>query len=337
MNPMRKSALSLVVVLVVGISLILVGCGQQATTTANGSDSTSSKYPTHAITLLVPHAAGGSTDIIARAFQPYLQKVLGQTVVIQNLEGAGGNQAWEDLYIAKTDGYTLGMAPFPSAILGQLVKDAKFKTMDFTFIHNVVGNDFNGIFVKYDSPYKDLKSLLDDAKTKNIPMSGSGVGTNSDMARGLLQKVTGIGFNYVPFDSGTQAAIAVAGGQTVAGVGNMMSLKQLVEQKKIRILGVFSAQREKAYPDVPTVEEQGISGVAMDVTTGIIAPPKLPADLVKKIDEAVDKAVNDPEFQKRVQSIGSEVQSLGPNDFTKVVQKIYGQADLVKDIIKPKK
>lgn len=323
-----KKAVTSIAMLLASVMAVMTGCG--STTTGSGS-SGNVKYPTKPITVYIPHAAGGSTDIIARALQPYLQKTIGGTIVIQNVEGGGGNQSYEQLYKAKPDGYTLEVAPFPSAILGEMVKDASFKSMDFTFVSQIVGNDFNGIFVRYDSPYKDLKSLLDDAKTKKITMAGSGVGTNSDMARALAEKASGVKFDYVPFDGGTQAAIAVAGGQTVCGFGNMVALKQLQDQKKIRILAAFGAQRQPNFPDVPTAGEAGLQNAAMDVNVGIIGPPNMPADIVKKINDAVQKATSDPDFVNKAKKIGSYVSFENSSDFKTVVQKIYDQASSVKD------
>ena len=293
-----------------------------------------SKYPANPVVVLVGHKAGGSTDIIARALQPYFQKALGGTVVVENVEGGGGNTALAQLYKAKPDGYTIGLFPFPSAPLGELAKNGRFKVKEFTYLYNITGGDYNAFFVKYDSPYKDLKSLVNDAKRKKITLSGSGIGTNSHMALKLLEKASGAKFEYVSFDSGTEGAISVAGGHTVSGIGNIISLKQLANEKKIRILACFGEKRHPNFPDIPTSLEAGFNNTAMDVMVGMIAPPKLPAELQKVLADALARAVNDPGFKSVAQSQGSNVVPMGPEEFKKQAFKIYDQADAIKADLK---
>ena len=293
-----------------------------------------SKYPANPVAVLVGHKAGGSTDIIARALQPYFQKALGGTIVVENVEGGGGNTALAQLYKAKPDGYIIGLFPFPSAPLGELAKNGRFKVKEFTYLYSVTGGDYNSLFVKFDSPYKDLKSLVNDAKTKKITLSGSGIGTNSHMALKLLERASGAKFEYVSFDSGTEGAISVAGGHTVSGIGNIVSLKQLADEKKIRILVCFGEKRHPNFPDIPTSLEAGFHNTAMDVMVGMIAPPKLPAELQKVLADALARAVNDPGFKSVAQSQGSNVVPMGPEEFKKQAFKIYDQADAIKSDLK---
>lgn len=296
-------------------------------------------YPQRPVTVVIPHKAGSSTDIVARSLQPYFQKYLGPkaSVVVENQEGGGGNAAHLKTFRAAPDGYTLELSPFPSAIMGELVKGGAFKTLEFTFIHNVTGSDFNGIFVKYDAPYKTLKDLVEAAKKSKITMSGSGIGTNGHMAMKLLEADSGAKFEYVSFDGGTEAAIAVAGGHTMSGVGNLVALKQLSEEKKIRILAVVGATRAEAFPDVPTAAESGYKEAVMDVCVGVFGPPKMPEGLMLKIEEALAKAVADPEFQKQATKLGSNIVALKHDEFKTMVEKIYKQTLTVKDEMLPKK
>ncbi len=332
----NRRLLGLALAAVCAISLVASGCSKPSTTKSQDSQQQAANYPSGPVTILVGHKAGGSTDIIARLLQPYLQKSLGSNIVIQNVEGGGGNDALSQLYKAKPDGYTLCLAAFPSTMLGELVKNGDFKTMDFTYLNSITGDDYNAIFVKYDSPYTDLKSLVAAAKTSRITMSGSGIGTNSDMARTLLQNAAGVTFEYVSFDSGTEGATAVAGGHTVSGVGNMVSLKQLADAKKIRILACIGNKRHPNFPDVPTAPEEGFSAATMDVCVGMIAPPNMPADLSKKISDAINAAASDQQFKNDAVKSGSNMVLLGPSDFKSQVEKIYQQADALKDQMKSK-
>lgn len=294
-------------------------------------------YPSAPVKIIIPHAAGSSTDIVARTLQPYFQKYLGKnaSVVVENVEGAGGNKCHVQNYRAKPDGYTMELAAFPSVILGQLVKGGNFKVMEFTFLYNITGGDYNGIFVKYDSPYQDLKSLVEAARTNRITMSGSGIGTNGHMAMKLLEKSAGVKFEYVSYDGGTQAAVAVAGGHVMSGVGNVVALKQLADEKKIKILAVCGDSRHEGFPDVPTTVESGYANTGMDVCVGLFGPPNMPKDVTKKITDALAKATKDPEFKKKAESIGASLQPLGSADFRKLVESIYTRADAIKDELKP--
>lgn len=330
----KKNISFLTLIIFLFSSFLLVGCGGQKTdskTTAKAD-----VYPSRPVTILVPHKAGSSTDIIARTLQPTLQKNLGEkiSVVVENQEGGGGNAAHQKTYKATPDGYTIEIAPFPSMQLGELVKSGNFKAMEYTYLYNVTGADYNGIFVKYDSPYKDLKSLVEAAKTQKITMSGSGIGTNGHMALKLLEKSSGAKFEYVSYDGGTEAAVAVAGGHAMSGVGNIVALKQLADEKKIRIVAVIGEKRHVNFPDVPTAVESGYKDAIMDVCVGVFGPPNLPADIAKKLEEALNKSVNDPEFKKQAEKLGSNIVPLGSIEFKKLAEKIYSQANLVKEDLK---
>jgi tripartite-type tricarboxylate transporter receptor subunit TctC len=350
---MKMKKIAFVTMLVFLISSILMfGCStkpavEEKTSAPAGSESASQSapasseapkidYPTKPITMYIPHKAGGSTDMVARALQPYLQKYLGSkaAIAIENEGGGGGNAAHLKTFKAKPDGYTIEMTPFPSMTLGELVKDGEFKAMEYTYLYAVTGGDYNGIFVKYDSPYKTLNDLVEAAKTEKITMSGSGVGTNSDMSMKLLEKAAGVKFEYVSYDGGTEAAVAVAGGHTKSGVGNVVSLKQMVDEKKIRILAVIGKDRHANYPDVPTAIESGYEGAAMDVCVGVVAPPNLPSDIAKVLEDALSKAVNDPEFKAQAEKLGATLVPLGSTEFKAVAQTIYDQANSMKDELK---
>jgi tripartite-type tricarboxylate transporter receptor subunit TctC len=198
----------------------------------------------------------------------------------------------------------------------------------------VTGADYNAVSVKYDSPYKDLKSLVDAAKKQKITMSGSGIGTNGHMAMKLLEKAAGVKFEYVSYDGGTEAAVAVAGGHTMSGIANVISVRQLAVEKKVRLLAVVGEKRHPSAPDVPTAVEQGYKETAMGVCLGVFGPPKMPADIARKLEAALGKAINDPGFIAQADKLGSTVQSLGSADFRKLVERIYAQADSVKNEMK---
>jgi len=288
-------------------------------------------FPSRPITMMIPHGPGSSTDVSARALQPFLAKALGVSIVVENQGGGGGNAAHLATYRAAPDGYTIELSLFPSAVMGELVRGGNFKVLDFTFLYNVTGADYNAISVKYDSPFKDLHSLIEAAKKQKITMAGSGIGTNGHMAMKLLERSAGVRFEYVSYDGGTEAAVSVAGGHTHSGVSNIVSTLQLVNEKKMRMLAVIGEKRHPAAPDTPTAIELGYKGTAMGVCMGMFGPPKMPVDIAKKLESAMEIAVKDPGLIAQFNKLGSTVQPMGGADFKKLVEAIYAQVDSVKD------
>ena len=303
--------------------------GQSASAPAAGSAGAAPSLAGKTVYINVPHRVGASTDIIGRIFQPYFEKESGATVIIENLEGGGGNKAHSTTYRARPDGNTLEITPFPSAILGELTKDGDFKTMEYSYISNITGNDYNAIFVPYDSPYQTLVDLINAAKTNVLNCAGSGIGTNGHMALILLEKSAGVKFNYVSFDGGPQAATAVAGGHTHMGVANAVSLPELNDQKRIRILGIIGANRLSAFPDVPTAKELGYENAVMDPCVGLIGPPGMDKTLIDYIDGITRRVCQDPEFQAQMAKNAATIVYLGPSDFWALAQKIHEQAVVV--------
>jgi tripartite-type tricarboxylate transporter receptor subunit TctC len=312
--------------------LFFAACGKKA---ESGGDSGAAKSPLAGKTIAIdiPHRAGASTDIVARAFQPYFAKETGAIITIENLEGGGGNRAHNTTYRAAPDGLTLEITPFPSAMLGELTKGGEFKSLEFTYIGTITGADYNGIFVPYDSPYQTLGDLINATKEKKLTCAGSGIGTNGHMALILLEKGAGVEFEYVSFDGGSEAAVAVAGKHTDCGVGNVVALKQLSDEKRIRVLGVIGAERHPAFPDAPTAQESGYPDAVMDVCVGLIGPPKMDSALVKFIADATEKICTDQEFIEKMTALGSSVVYLGPGEFKAMAENIYKQAEIVAPVI----
>jgi tripartite-type tricarboxylate transporter receptor subunit TctC len=197
-----------VVAVLLGMGLLLAGFGQEVAESKSATAATAKedvKWPTKPVTILVGMSAGGSTDVVARAFQPYFQKELGQNIIVVNVEGAGGNIGLTQLSKAKPDGYSMAIYAFPSACLNELAKGGNFKIREFSYIEGIVGGDTNSIYVKSDSPVKDLKNLIEMTKTKKVTMSGSGIGTNSHMALSYCRKPPALPLNMCPLTAVTRA------------------------------------------------------------------------------------------------------------------------------------
>ena len=291
------------------------------------------KYPTEPIRLIITHAAGGSTDMVARVFQPYFQKAIGVPVVIENMVGAGGNIARAFVYKQKPDGYNLLVSQQPSMSSGQIVAPGKFEVLKLVHVYNIAGKNYDCVAVPYNSPIKTAEDLKKASQSQPLTCAGSGIGTNAYIGAMLLKK-SGVNLTYVPFNSGTEAALAVGGDKTQMGTGALDSYGPLHDQKKLRILGVTGPERDESHKDLPTMVELGYPLVKMDQMTGVFAPPGLPKDRLDILVKAFQKTTSDPEFKEAAAKASLTLQPLPPDEFFKASKAIYDTIMTLEDVLK---
>jgi tripartite-type tricarboxylate transporter receptor subunit TctC len=277
--------------LLVAVTLAIAIGGVQ--TAQCQSKAASEKFPTHPIRLVITHKAGGITDLPARIVQPYFEKYVGGTVVIDNMDGAGGNIARSYVYKQPADGYTLLVTVQPSLSSGAIVSDGDYDPLKFVPVYNITGKGYQGVGVHYASPFKTIKDLIAAARKKPMTAGGAGVGGNSFIVMALLNQKTGTKFEYVPFNSTTEAALAVAGGHIDTALSGYPALIPLQDQKKLRIIAMSGPERAELLPDVPTITEQGFPGIEVDQLVSIFAPPGLPKDRLDALTVAFEKAFKD--------------------------------------------
>jgi tripartite-type tricarboxylate transporter receptor subunit TctC len=278
---------SLLLALVLGTALCAV---QTAQPQSKGS---SEKFPSHPVRLVITHKAGGITDLPARIVQPYLEKYLGATVVIENMDGAGGNIARSYVYKQPADGYTLLVSVQPSLSSGAVVSDGDYDPLKFVPVYNITGKGYQGVGVHYASSFKNMKDLIAAARKKPMTAGGAGVGGNSFIVMALLNQKTGTKFEYVPFNSTTEAALALAGGHIDTALSGYPALIPLQDQKKVRIIAMSGPERAELLPDVQTITEQGFPGIEVDQLVSVFAPPGLPKARLDVLIAAFEKAFKD--------------------------------------------
>lgn len=292
------------------------------------------KYPSEPVRLIITHAAGGSGDLVMRVVQPYLQASLGVPVVIENMVGAGGNIARAYVFKQKPDGYILLSSKQPSMSGGEISQNGKFESLKFTHVFNVSGKNYESLAVPYDSPLKSVAEVINASRSQPLAISGPGIGTNTYVFMMLLKKHTGINFTYVPFNSGNEAAFAVAGAKTQVGAGATTNFIPLQEQKKVRILGVAGPQRDAFLPSIPTFVELGYPQVALDELVGVFAPPGLPKDRLEVLEKAFVTATSDPNYRAAAAKAQISVYPLKSKEFfqesSKMHEMIKNMADLLK-------
>jgi tripartite-type tricarboxylate transporter receptor subunit TctC len=251
-------------------------------------------WPERPIQIVCPGPAGGGMDTYARAIIPFVAPRLGNaSMVVINRPNASGQIAFESVALAEPDGYTIGVAQTPNLVTLPIERQVRYRVQDFTFLANIV-EDPCALFVRADSPIRDLAGLLDVAKAKpaQVAIGSAGIGTDDHLLILALQQATGARFSHVPY-SGTPPIInGVLAGDTTAGSLNVSEGIGLVRQSALRLLGQGGGARWDGAAEVPTFREQGVDVVAAS-TRGVIAPPGMPDALRDRFREAFAAALAD--------------------------------------------
>jgi len=263
------------------------------------------KFPSKPIHLIVPMAAGGGTDRVARALAETLKNHLPQPVLVENLPGAGSVTGMSKLHTSKPDGYTLGVAS-GYVITTALEGIAKFSATDFTFIARASADTFT-FSVPADSKYKTLKEMIEASKTEpdKITLGNAGTGALTHLASVALNQNAGSKFRLVAFVGGAPELTALLGGHIDSGVFSMSEvLGHSQPGGKIRNLAVFSEKRTPKLPETPTLLELGIKGIPEGPWQGIAGPKGMPDDIRNILIEAMRKAANDPYWKDFLEKFG---------------------------------
>lgn len=273
-------------------------------------------YPTREIEMIVPYPPGGSSDLIARFLGEPLKKELGQPVLSINKPGAGGTVGWKLLASAKPDGYTFGITT--KALMIQ--KYTTSSGLDYKRVLHVarLASSLGVLAVQQNSPWETLDDFLAAARKEpgKLSIGNSGAGATWHLFAAAIENEAKVKFNHIPYGGGNPAVVALAGGQIDAISMDLGTVVPLLPMKRIRILAINGNERHPKFPNVPTFRERGLS-IALDHWTGVAAPMGTPPDVIKKVEDALDKATSTPqwkEFIDRFLFIPSLVKSaqLGP-------------------------
>jgi len=273
-------------------------------------------FPAQPVTLIVPFPPGGTTDIAARTVAKAMEQSLGQTVVVDNRAGAGGNIGMAAVARAKPDGYTIGMGTIGTQAINQfLYKDMAFDpTKDFEPIALVMTTP-NVIAVNVKSDIQSMKDLVDAAKKRKLSYASPGVGSSVHLTGAYLEQVLGIEMLHVPFKGVAGSMPALIGGQVDILLDNLPStLAQIQDGTKVRGIAVTSAERSPSVPNVPTVAESAVPNFGVTAWFALYAPKGTPPEALKKLTEAATKALSSQDVQARFQSLGAQVGKLAGQD-----------------------
>ena len=301
----------------IALSVLACACGQ-----AFASDA----YPGKPIRLIVPFAAGGTTDIIARVISEPMSKALGQQVVVDNKGGAGGIIGAQEAARAAPDGYTISIATVSTTAANPAInkKTGYDPIKDFVPVTNIAATP-NIIVVNPKFPVKDYKAFM--ALLKKEPgkhsYASSGTGGIGHMQTELFKSLTDIDMQHIGYKGAGPALNDVVAGQVPIMFDNLPSALPFIKQGQLVPIVVASTERVKAIPDTPTFKEVGLEPVNRMAYYGILAPKGTPKAVVDKLYAAVQTALKDPAVRKRIEDTGSVVVGNTPDQFAKQIADEY--------------
>src|SRR5262245_3346803 len=277
-------------------------------------------YPSRPVKIVVPYPAGGSNDIIARIVAQKLSERSGQTCLVENRAGAGGNVGAEAVAAAEPDGYTLLLtAPPPLTINAALYKNLRFDPSKAFAPVALIASVPIVLAVHPSLGVKDVKELVALARTKpgTINFGSSGIGTTNHLAGELLKSKTGIDIVHVPYKGAAPAMNDLIAGHIPMMFDNIPAVLPQVQAKSINAIAVAGATRSNALPDVPTVAEQGVEGFEASAWFGLVAPAKTPAPVLAKLQTEVAAILSRPDVKKRFVELGAEPGTVSGEAFGK--------------------
>ena len=280
-------------------------------------------WPAKPIKYVVPFAAGGTTDILARTISEKLSVALGQPVIVENKPGAGGGLGAAEVAKAAPDGYTImGGTISTHAINATLYKSLPYDPVkDFAAI-TLIARVPNMLVINNDIPAKDVAELiaLMKANPGKWSFASSGNGTSQHLSGELFKGMAGVDMQHIPYKGSPPALTDVMGGQVSMTFDNITTAWPLAKGGKLRALAVTTAKRSPVSPEVPTLAESGLPGYEIGSWQGVFAPAGTPPDIVKRLNAEIVKIINSPDVQKKLLELGAEPVGNSSEEFTALVK-----------------
>jgi len=287
-------------------------------------------FPSRPVQLMVAFPPGGSTDVGARVVASIAEKLLGKPIVVLNKGGAGGQVGWTEMARQKPDGYYIGYINLPATntVILDPERKAIFGVDAFVPIINQV-LDPGVVWVRADSPHKSLKDLVDAAKKapNTIRAATTGILSDDHLAILMLEEAApGAIFRIVHLAGAVDQLKEVMGGHVDVAFDNVGSIAPRVRTGELRALAVTDHQRSKFVPEVPTMKELGYPTVISSSTRGIAAPKGTPQPVLKKLEEVLRKAMEDPEHVQKLESAGLAVKIMVGEEYARYYSETHAQA-----------
>ena len=275
-------------------------------------------YPSRPITLVVPYAAGGGNDVMARIVAEKMSKALGQQIVIENKGGAGGSIATRQVAKSTPDGYTLGLGgtgtlAINPTLYGNVGYDPR---RDFAPV-GLIATSALVVLVNPQIEAKTIPELIALAKREpgKLNYASAGVGSGIHLGAELFATMAGIKLTHIPYKGSAPALTDLIGGHVAIYFSSLPPAIALVKDGKVRALGVTGPTRSPSFPDLPTVAEAALPGYEAVLHYGIVAPAGTPQPVIDKLNAAMKTALDDPEVRQRIAADGAEPFSGTPQDY----------------------
>jgi tripartite-type tricarboxylate transporter receptor subunit TctC len=280
-------------------------------------------FPDHAVRIVVPFPPGGPADALARLTAEQLSQSLGQSFVVENKPGAGGNIGMEQVARAAPDGYTLALAPVGNLTVSPYIysKLPYDPARDFAPV-SVLAAVPNILVVNAAVPARSLRELIDLAKSKpgTLNFASPGNGSGPHLAGELLKRMAGVDLVHVPYNGVAPAMNAVLAGDVQLFFAQSSSALPHLKGGRVVALGVASARRIEAAPELPTIAESGLPGFDVTSWYSLVAPAGTPPDRIARIQAAVARAYAKADVRERIGGLGAEPVANTPAEFTTLLQ-----------------
>ncbi|PSH64980.1 Bug family tripartite tricarboxylate transporter substrate binding protein [Phyllobacterium sophorae] len=294
--------------LALGISML--------STVAFGGQAKAQSFPDRVVTMVVPFAAGGSTDVVARVIADKMSQLLSQQVIVQNVGGAGGSLGAGNVARADPDGYTILMGTVATHALNPLILKTKpyDAEKDFAPISLLVVVP-NVLVVNPELPVKSVQELVEllKANPDKYSYASSGNGTPLHLSGELFKKMAGVTMQHIPYKGAGPALNDVIGNQVPIMFDNLPSSSPHIKGGTLRALGVTTKEKASSFPDVPTIAET-IQGYETYTWNALFAPAGTPSEVIAKLNEAANKAMADPAVVERMKEFSATIVASTPED-----------------------
>ena len=285
-------------------------------------------YPVRPITMVVPYAPAGATDIVARILAKEMSAGLGQSVVVVNRAGAGSILGMQSVARAEPDGYTILMASVPLVINPSLYREVPYAQSDLTPI-SLISNTPSILVINKDVAARNLTELLALMKANpgKLNYASFGIGSGAHLAAMQFEHLTGVKLVHVPYRGGGPAATAVMGGEvqlTFSGIPNVLGG---IQGGQLRTIAIATEQRIATLPEVPTFRELGVN-YTQGTWFGLLAPAGTPEPIIRRLYEVSRQVLQRPEVRKSILTQGAEVVASTPEQFGRVIAedtKFWGE------------
>ena len=279
-------------------------------------------YPAKFVRFIVPYAPGGSSDVLARTLGQKLGEALGQTFVVDNRPGAGSMIGTDIAAKSIPDGYTIILSDMPHTINPSIHAKVPYDPLrDFSPV-TVIGVSPMFLFTHPSLQAQSVKEFIALAKTQpgKIAIASGGTGATTHLMAELLQSNAGIKLTHVPYKGAGPALTDVVAGQVPATFTSMATAAPHAKSGRLRILGVTSARRLPAFPEVPTFEESGVTGMLVEHLWGVMAPAGVPRPIVAKLRGEIIKALNSADVRERFSALAVEPRTNTPEQFRTLLE-----------------